>query len=86
MSGFSRTDYDEPVTPEAYAWLAVLALIVLAIVTISRRSRGPRGGPGPGAAGAIHELLSVDKRKAIEIIVEEKAAARDGETADDKPL
>jgi hypothetical protein len=74
------------VTPEAYVWLAVLALIVLLIVSIRRRSRGPRHGPGPGAAGAVYELLSADKRKAIEIIAEEKAEARDGETADDKPL
>jgi hypothetical protein len=73
------------VTPEAYAWLAVLTLIVLLIATISRRSRGPRSGPGPGAAGAVYELLSEDKRKAIEIIAEEKAEARDGETADDPP-
>jgi hypothetical protein len=74
------------VTPEAYVWLAVLALIVLLIFSIRRRSRGPRHGPGPGAAGAVYELLSADKRKAIEIIAEEKAEARDGETADDKPL
>ena len=73
-------------TPEAYVWLAVLALIVLLIVSIRRRSRGPRHGPGPGAAGAVYELLSEDKRKAIELIVEEKAGITDPETADDKPL
>lgn len=73
-------------TPEAYVWLAVLALMVLVIVSISRRSRGARRGPGPGAMGAVYDLLSEDKRKAIAIVAEEKAEARDGETADDKPL
>lgn len=77
--------YDWRVSPEGVVWLAVLTLTVLAVVSIARRNRGPRGGPGPGAAGAVYELLSEDKRKAIEIIVEEKAEARDGETADDKP-
>ena len=40
------------------------------------------GDPGPGAAGAIYDMLNEDKRKAIEIIVEEKAEATDPETAD----
>jgi hypothetical protein len=38
--------------------------------------------PGPGATGFIYELLSEDRRKAIEIIAEERAEARDAETAD----
>ena len=44
-----------------------------------------RRTPGPGAAGAMHDLLNEDRRKAIEIILEERAEYRDPETADDVP-
>ena len=66
------------------AGLAFLVLIVIALVKGRRRSGGSRSSwrPGPGAAGAVYEMLSEDKRRAIEIIVEEKAEARDPETAD----
>ena len=40
------------------------------------------GSPGPGAAGAIYDMLNEDKRRAIEIIVEQKAEETDPETAD----
>ena len=45
---------------------------------------GYRGSslPGAGAYGAVYDLLNEDKRKAVEIIVEDKAAARDPEDAD----
>ena len=36
----------------------------------------------PGAAGAFYEFLDADKRKAIEIVVEQRAAYRDPEDAD----
>jgi hypothetical protein len=39
--------------------------------------------PGAGAYGAVYDLLNQDKRNAIELIVEEKAAERDEEHADD---
>lgn len=69
--------------------LVVAALLVVFRVWVSSsRPKKPRqriGSPGPGAAGAFYEMLSQDKRNAIEIIVEEKAAARDEETADDIP-
>ena len=39
--------------------------------------------PGAGAYGSIYDLLNQDKRNAIELIVEEKAAERDEEHADD---
>jgi hypothetical protein len=38
---------------------------------------------GPALSGTIYDLLNEDKRNAIELIVEEKAAAGDPETADD---
>jgi len=40
-------------------------------------------GPGAGAYGAVYDLLNQDTRNAIELIVEEKAAERDEEHADD---
>lgn len=70
------------------AGIVIIALFVLAVLR-ARRKR-PRGGmtfrgPGAGATGAIYDMLNEDKRRAIEIIVEEKAEARDPETADEKP-
>jgi hypothetical protein len=66
-------------------WAAVVLLLVaFAVGSTFRRRRHGRGGagPGPAAAGAIYDLLNQDKRNAIELIVEEKAAARDAEDAD----
>lgn len=69
-------------------FLVVLAVIVLVVglglrSVMTRDGRGVIRGPGAGAAGAVHELLNEDKRKAIEIIVENRAAERDHEHADD---
>jgi len=57
---------------------AGVLILVIAVVSM----RGRRQGPGAGAAGTTFELLSQDKRRAIELIVEERAEARDPETAD----
>ena len=64
-------------------WGVVLLAIVGGFIAIvsSKGSTG-HGGPGPGASGAIYDLLNQDKRNAIELIVEEKAGARDPEDAD----
>lgn len=67
------------------SWIAAVVIMVLLLVAVRRRRRAGStfgGGPGPGAAGAIYEMLNEDKRKAIEIIVEERAEERDPETAD----
>lgn len=61
------------------ALLAVAALLVFAVFRKRRRSFAP----GPGATGAIYDLLNQDKRNAVELIVEERAEARDPEHADD---
>jgi hypothetical protein len=69
---------------EGIAGLIVLALIV----TIALRRvvvRRHRTRIGPGAAGAVYDLLNKDKRDAIEIIVEERAEARDPEDAEGSP-
>ena len=70
--------------PAALTW-AVVILVVIAVVILIRFSDGKgrkSSGVGPGASGAVYDLLNQDKRNAIELIVEEKAGARDPEDAD----
>ena len=64
--------------------IAGIVIVVLFIMAVLRARRKGRtfGHPGPGAAGAIYDLLNEDKRRAIEIIVEQKAEETDPETAD----
>ncbi len=59
---------------EAATWVVVLVGVVVLLVSISRRSRSRVGS---AAAGTIYDLLQEDKRKALEVIVEERAEARD---------
>ena len=65
--------------PTILAAIVMLIVFCAAAVKVMRR-RGSRFGAG--AAGTVYELLNEDKRKAIEIIVEERAEERDSETAD----
>ncbi len=60
-------------------------MVVLIVSVSQKRRHGHGGGPGPGAYGAIYDLLNEDKRNAIEMIVEDKAASRDPEDAEGKP-
>ena len=65
--------------------IAAVVIMVLFVVAVlkARRKRGKIfGEPGPGAAGAIYDMLNEDKRRAIEIIAEQKAEETDPETAD----
>ena len=70
-------------------WLVALGLIG-ALVWWALGPTDPdsprSSGPGPGAAGAIYDLLNEDRRKAIEIIVEQRAEARDPERATAPPV
>lgn len=63
--------------------LVIIALFFPALIQARRKRRLGRSRPGVGATGAVYELLMEDKRKAIEIIAEERAEERDPETADD---
>ena len=65
--------------------VATVLFVVVLMVRLRGRKRRVRSGPGPGAAGAIYDMLHEDKRRAIELIAEERAAATDPEHADDKP-
>jgi len=61
-------------------WL-VAAALVIAIVW-KRRKQARRGAVGSAAVGSIYDMLNEDKRNAVEIIVEERAGARDPEDRD----
>ena len=62
---------------------AAVSLVMLSLVVgVIWRLRRRRGNIGAGASGTIYDLLHEDKRKAVEIIVEERAAAHDPEDAD----
>jgi len=64
----------------AIIWL-VAALLVIAIAW-KRRKQTRRGGIGAAAVGSIYDMLNQDRRNAVEIIVEERAGARDPEDRD----
>jgi hypothetical protein len=63
----------------AVIWLTAVVLLLLAWRRI-RRAR--RRGIGSAAAGSIYDFLNQEKRNAIEIIIEERAGARDPEDRD----
>ena len=62
----------------AIVWVAFFVVCVVVVRLIG----ATRGSIGPAAGGATYDWLNEDKRKALEIIVEEKAAARDPEDKD----
>ena len=69
--------------------IAIVALVFVVLVFVrlkggrrGDRPRPRRRGPGAGAAGAVYELLNEDRRRALEIIVEERAEATDPEHKD----
>jgi len=66
---------------EAY-FSSVIALLMLLLAVGAWRLRRRRVTPGAAAAASMHGLLSVDRRAAIEIILEERAAAQDPEDRD----
>ena len=64
----------------AAVWLVVIVLLIVAVG--KTRGQRRRGGIGTAAAGSIYDMLNEDKRNAVEIIVEERAAAKDPEDRD----
>ena len=63
----------------AIVWFAMLGFGAFVLWRLRQR----RGHVGSAAAGTVYDMLNEEKRNAVEIIVEEKAAARDEEHADD---
>ena len=62
--------------------LAAVMIVLIARRIQARRGRLRRRGPGAGAAGAVYELLNEERRRALEIIVDERAEATDPEHKD----
>jgi hypothetical protein len=65
-------------TVNTLIWLGAIA----ALIVVFSRPRRNRSRVGAAAAGSIYDLLNEDKRKAVEIVVEERAGARDPEDRD----
>lgn len=65
-----------------FAGIAALVVMLVLFLAAWRTRRQRRVSVGPGAAGAFYDLLDRDRRAAVEIIVEERAAHRDPEDAD----
>jgi hypothetical protein len=63
----------------ALIWLVMMVLLGFAFY----RARTRRRHIGSGAAGAVYGMMNEEKRKAIEVVVTDKAAAHDFEHADD---
>jgi hypothetical protein len=64
----------------AVVWLVAAVLVVVIAVKGAKQRR--RGGVGSAAVGAVYGMLNEDKQNAVEIIVEERAGARDPEDRD----
>ena len=59
-------------------WVAVFVVIVVMVFRMRRRRRHI----GSAGAGTIYDWLNEDKRNAVEIVTEEKAAETDPERAE----
>jgi hypothetical protein len=64
----------------AVLWVIAAVILIVAVRRARRQRRS--GGIGSGAAGIVYDMLNEDKRKAVEIVVEGRAEARDPEDAD----
>ena len=71
---------DESQLIGASIWLVMIGLAGFVLFRLKTR----RSHVGSAAAGTVYDIIHEDKRKAIEIVVADKAAARDFEHADDK--
>lgn len=62
-------------------WVAGLVVLVLVIV-LSRRARRHGGAFRGGVVGAMYEMQNQDKQRALDVLVEGKAAQTRPESAD----
>ena len=72
-------EFDTRTIGGAVIWLVMMMLAGFAFY----RAKTRRKHVGSGAAGAVYGMMNEDKRKAIEVVVADKAAAHDFEHADD---
>ena len=61
---------------------ATVPVVFLVLIVLSRRARRHGGSLRAGVVGAIYEWQNRDKQKALEVIVEGKAAERRPEYPD----
>jgi hypothetical protein len=73
-------EFDVETVGGAAIWLVMMVLLGFAFY----RARTRRRHIGSGAAGAVYGMMNEENRKAVEIVVSDKAAAHDFEHADDK--
>jgi hypothetical protein len=66
-----------PDTVVAIVWVVALVVVILLFFGRKRRRQ-----VGPAASGTLYDWLNEDKRNAVELIVEERAGARDPEDRD----
>ena len=67
-----------PAAVNAILWLVAIVVVII----LFARQRRRRGHVGSAAAGSVYDMLNTDKRNAVEIVVEERAGARDPEDRD----
>lgn len=68
-------------------YLQMLLILVPAWLVVGAwRLRKRRSTPGAAAAAAMYEMLNEDRRAAVEIVLEERAAWRDPEDKDGNPI
>ena len=58
----------------------VIVIVVVGILFVRMRRRRPR--IGAGSIGTVYDWLNEEKRNAVEVIVEERAAYKDPEDKD----
>jgi hypothetical protein len=63
----------------------VWVVIIVLCGFVYWRMKTRRRHIGSGAAGTVYDMINDEKRNAIEILVDDKAAARDFERAGDDP-
>ena len=70
--------------PFLFAFI-LLAACVIGFVWVSRRARKGGGGATVGMAGAIHELLSADRRRSAETIMKKNKGEKEEADSSSEP-
>ena len=70
--------------PTEFVGAAIWVVMIVLGGFVLYRLKTRRSHIGSAAAGTVYDIIHEDKRKAIEVVVSDKAAAHDFEHADDK--